>query len=115
MPHEDVHFQLVDLPAVSPEHSTPWLASALQKADAWPVGGGLSGPDCVGEIATVHDMMRERGVTLAEHWEKGVQAVPEDAADDDPFALSLPTLLLANKADAVADAGSELQTLLELV
>jgi ribosome-interacting GTPase 1 len=115
MPHEDVHFQLVDLPAVSPEHPTPWLASALQTADACLLVVDLSDPDCVGEIATVHDMMRERGVTLAEHWEEGVQAVREDAADDDPFALSLPTLLLANKADAVADAGSELQTLLELV
>src|SRR4030095_14433044 len=39
----------------------------------------------------------------------------EEAAADDPCALALPTLLLANKADAVADAGSELHTLLELV
>jgi ribosome-interacting GTPase 1 len=68
----------------------------------------------VGEIETVHDMMRERGVTLAERWEGGT-AASVDAANDDPFALSLPTLLLANKAEAVADAGSELQTLLELV
>lgn len=114
MPHEDVHFQLVDLPAVSPEHPTPWLASALQTADACLLVVDLSDPDCVGEIETVHDMMRERGVTLAVHWE-GVEAVREDVADGDPFALSLPTLLLANKADAVADAGSELHTLLELV
>ena len=113
LPHEDVHFQLVDLPAVSPEHPTPWLASALQTADACLLVVDLGDPDCVGEIETVHDMLRERGVTLAEHWEGG-QAVNEDA-DDDPFALSLPTLLLANKADAVADADSELRTLLELV
>jgi uncharacterized protein len=113
MPHEDVHFQLVDLPAVSPEHPTPWLASALQTADGCLLVVDLSDPDCVGEIETVHDMMRERGVTLAEHW-LGTQAAGEDAADDDPFALSLPTLLLANKADAVADAESELHSLLEL-
>lgn len=30
MPHEDICFQLVDLPAISPEHSVPWLASTLQ-------------------------------------------------------------------------------------
>src|ERR1700680_3352018 len=30
MPHEDVHFQLLDLPAVSPELPVPWLASTLQ-------------------------------------------------------------------------------------
>jgi ribosome-interacting GTPase 1 len=114
MPHEDVHFQLVDLPAVSPEHPTPWLASALQTADACLLVVDLGDPDCVGEIEMVHDMMRERGVTLAERWET-VHAVNEHAADDDPFALSLPTLLLANKADAVADAGAELRTLMDLV
>ena len=69
MPHQDVHFQLVDLPAVSPEHPTPWIASALQTADACLLVVDLSDPDCVGEISTVLDMMRERGVTLAEHWE----------------------------------------------
>lgn len=114
MPYEDVYFQLVDLPAVSPEHPTPWLASALQTADACLLVVDLGDPDCVGEIARVHDMVREGGVTLVEHWE-GPHAENEDAADDDPFALSLPTLLLANKADAVADAGAELRTLLELV
>jgi ribosome-interacting GTPase 1 len=114
MPHEDVHLQLVDLPAVSPEHPTPWLASTLQTADACLLVVDLSDPDCVGEIETVHDMMRERGVMLAEHW-KDMAAMSEDAGDGDPFVLSLRTLLLANKADAVADAGSELRTLLELL
>ena len=113
MPYQDVHFQLVDLPAVSPEHPTPWLASALQTADACLLVVDLGDPDCVGEIEIVHDMMRERGVTLAEHWER-TDAASEDAANEDPFALRLPTLLLANKSDAVADAGSELRTLLEL-
>src|SRR5215510_6336627 len=34
MPHAGIHFQLVDLPAIAPEHPVPWLASALQTADA---------------------------------------------------------------------------------
>ena len=34
LPHEDIRLQLVDLPAVSPEHPRPWLGSALQTADA---------------------------------------------------------------------------------
>jgi uncharacterized protein len=114
MPHEDVHFQLVDLPAASPAHPTPWFASALQTADACLLVVDLSDADCVAEIETVHDMMRERGVTLVEHWESR-GAGSEGAANDDPFALTLPTLLLANKADVVADAATELRTLLELV
>src|SRR5438093_4976410 len=32
MPHEDVHFQLIDLPAIAPEHPVPWLAGTLQTA-----------------------------------------------------------------------------------
>jgi len=41
MTSEDIHFQLVDLPAVSREHPVPWLASAPQTADAGgsPVSG----------------------------------------------------------------------------
>ena len=34
MPYEGIRFQLLDLPAVSPEHPVPWLASTLQTADA---------------------------------------------------------------------------------
>src|SRR5438445_10993481 len=32
--HEDIHFQLIDLPPVAPEHPLPWLHSSLQTADA---------------------------------------------------------------------------------
>ena len=31
MPYEGIRFQLLDLPAVSPEHPVPWLASTLQQ------------------------------------------------------------------------------------
>mgnify|MGYP001098783039 CR=1 FL=1 len=31
---EDVHFQLVDLPAIAAEHPLPWLTATLQSADA---------------------------------------------------------------------------------
>jgi len=34
--------------------------------------------------------------------------------DEDPFALRLPTLLLANKADRLADADAELRAFLEV-
>jgi ribosome-interacting GTPase 1 len=112
MPYQDVHFQLVDLPAVAREHPTPWMASALQTADACLLVVDLGDPDCVGEIETVRAMMLERGVTLVEQW--GDVVADEQPADADLFAVRLPTMLLANKADAVADAESELRTLLEL-
>src|SRR4029453_6493053 len=34
MPYEDIHFQLVDLPAIAPEHPVSWLPSTLQTGGA---------------------------------------------------------------------------------
>src|SRR6266567_9166882 len=58
MPHEDVHFQLVDLPAVSPEHPVPWLAGTLQTADADLLVVDLGEPSCL-------EQMHDFGCTLS--------------------------------------------------
>jgi hypothetical protein len=115
MPYEDVHFQLVDLPAVSPEHPVSWLANALQTADACLLVIDLGDPACVERVDAVHAVLREKRVTLTEHWQPHDQ-LPRGAADteEDPFALRLPTVLLANKADAVLEVQTELRTFLEL-
>jgi hypothetical protein len=115
MPYEDVHFQLVDLPAVSPEHPVSWLANALQTADACLLVIDLGDPACVERVDAVHAVLREKRVTLSEHWQPHDQ-LPRGAADteEDPFALRLPTVLLANKADAVLEVQTELRTFLEL-
>ncbi|GIX29377.1 MAG: GTP-binding protein [Burkholderiales bacterium] len=110
LPHEDVHFQLVDLPAVSPEHPVPWLAAALQTADACLLVVDLGDPACVEQVEALHALLRDKRVTLTERW-----SPDESAADEeDPFALRLPALLLANKADRLVDPEEELRTFLEL-
>jgi ribosome-interacting GTPase 1 len=108
LPHEDIRFQLVDLPAVSPEHPRPWLGSALQTADAALLVVDLEDPACVDRLDAVHAELRERRVTLTDRWE------PVAEGDDDPFARRLPTLLLANKADRLADPEAELRAFLEV-
>jgi hypothetical protein len=116
MPHEDIHFQLVDLPAVSPEHAVPWLTSTLQTADASLLVVDLGDPGCVEQVELVHVSLRETHVTLTDRWEPASASTgtaPE--AEEDPFALRLPTLLLANKADTLADADAELRALLEVL
>ena len=54
MPHEDIHFQLVDLPAVAPEHSVPWLAGlsypALAVSAVTGLGLGDLGPWLFGHL-----------------------------------------------------------------
>jgi uncharacterized protein len=112
MTHEDVHFQLVDLPALSPEHPVAWLAAALQTADACLLVVDLSDAACVEQVQAALALLQEKHVTLSERWEPS--PTEADAAGEDPFALVLPTLMLANKADLIADVGAELEAFREL-
>lgn len=114
MPHEDVHFELVDLPAVSPEHPVPWLGGTLQTADACLLVVDLGEPACVEQVQALHAVLRAKRVTLTDHWMARSAAGAATDADDDPFAIKLPALMLANKADLVADEAAEVETFREL-
>jgi ribosome-interacting GTPase 1 len=111
MPFEDIHFQLVDLPAISPEHPVSWLAGALQTADGCLLVVDLSDPACVERIEALHAVLRVKRVTLTDRWEPEGEAAE---VDEDPFALRLPAVLLTNKADLLADVETELRAFLEL-
>jgi hypothetical protein len=114
MPHEDVHIQLVDLPALSPEHPVPWLTAALQTADACLLVVDLSDPSCVEQAQSALAILRDKHVTLTERWETLNGGEGSDAAGEDPFALVLPALMLANKSDLNADIDVELEAFREL-
>lgn len=111
MPYEDIHFQLVDLPAISPEHPVSWLASTLETADAGLLVADLADPACVEKIEALQAVLRQKRVTLTDRWELEGEA---SEVDEDPFAQRLPVALLANKADLLADVENELRTFLEL-
>ena len=115
MPHEDIHFQLVDLPAIASAHSVPWLASTLQMADAALLVVDLGEPSCVEQVEDVHAVLDAKRLTLTAEWNpSGGSTAGDGAGDDDPFALHLPTLLIANKADCIVDVDAELQAFREL-
>jgi len=115
MPHDDIHFQLVDLPAIAPEHPVPWLAGALQTADAGLLVLDLGEPSCVDELQAMQALLEQKRVVLSERWEAtATSRGSASPADDDPFALRLPTLLLANKADRSSDIDADLQVFREL-
>jgi len=115
---EDVLFQLVDLPAVAPEHPLPWLAGSLQTADACLLVVDLADPDCVQQVATVQAELARRRTSLVTQWPgEGAGTGVFDAAtasDEDALALRLPTLLLANKADLLDRPETDLEVLAEL-
>jgi uncharacterized protein len=115
MPFEGIHFQLVDLPAISPEHPVSWLASALQTADACLLVVDLSHPACVERIEALHAVLLEKRVTLTDRWElEGEPAGEAAEVDEDPFVLRLPAVLLANRVDLLAGVDLELRAFLEL-
>jgi len=121
LPHEDIHFQLIDLPPIAPEHPVPWLGSTLQTADAALLVVDLGEPACLEQLQAVQSMLAAKRVTLTERWEgaddtrSGARVgAGETAGADDPFSVRLPALLLANKADRIADPEAELQALCEV-
>jgi len=115
MPFEDVQFQLIDLPPVSADHPVPWLANTLQTADAALLVVDLADPSCLDQLQSVQSVLAQQRVTLSEQWSAGDSAhANAPAPDNDPFALRLPSLLLANKVDGIADVEAELQVLRDL-
>ena len=117
LPHLDIFIQLVDLPPVSGQHPVPWLANALQPADAALLVVDLVDPDCVDHVLELHDLLAERKVTLTGDWRPPGEADALKNADgewQDPFAQLLPTLLVATKADQVPHLDEEIAALREL-
>ncbi|NHA13500.1 TGS domain-containing protein [Thioalkalivibrio sp. XN279] len=107
LPFEDVAFQLLDLPSMSPEHSPPWIASSLQSCDAALLVVDLADPACVENVQFILDTLEGKKVSLVADWpalESGADEGPgESDTLDDPFRIELPTLLVANKSDLLPD------------
>jgi ribosome-interacting GTPase 1 len=115
MPYQDIHFQLVDLPAVFPEHPLPWLPATLQTADAALLVIDLDEPSCVEQVHAARAILAERRITLTEDASQQSTSSRANENDElDPFALHIPTLALANKADRIANVEGELRAFQEL-
>ena len=105
---EDAAIQLVDLPPISSQHPIPWIGNTLQSADGALFVIDLGQPGCVEQIVQVRELLAERRVTLTGTWDRAV------GDQDDPFAIRIPTLLLANKADVIPDIEGDLDVCREL-
>ena len=136
--YEDIQIQLVDLPAISTDFMEPWMPNSLERADAVLLVVDINDPACVEQIQIVLNRLAEKNIALSEHWpglseddehrhnpmahqhdhehdENGIaHEGDEDAEIENPFRLSLPTLLIANKCDLDPDP-DELEILEELV
>ena len=113
-PHADIHFQLVDLPPITAEFMEPWLAAALQPADAALLVIDVNAPECVEQVPALMARLAERKVFLCEDWPGLSAGAEETDVLDDPFRLDLPALLVANKCDLDPDP-EEVKVLEELL
>lgn len=100
---EDIAFQLLDLPSMSPDHSPPWIPSTLQTSDAALLVVDLADPACVEQVRFILDTLAARKVSLVSRWPGSDGVAAPETDGDDPFRVRLPTLLLANKSDLVTD------------
>jgi len=117
LPHEDVQFQLVDLPPVTEDYMEPWMGGTLHNTDAVLLVVDLSDPACVEQLDALLRRLREKKVTLVpRRGESGAPPAPGESEEAvlDPFRASLPALLLANKADCFSDPEAELAVFREL-
>lgn len=112
--HEDVQFQVVDLPPVAEDYIEPWMGGTLHNADAVALVVDLSDPGCVDQLDAVERRLVEKKVDLVPRLDASPPAEGEDDAGLDPFRVRLPAVLLANKADLFADPGAELSVFREI-
>jgi ribosome-interacting GTPase 1 len=115
--HEDVQFQVVDLPPVAEDYFEPWMSGTLHNSDAAALVVDLSDPGCVEQLEAIERRLEEKKVSLVPRLDAGAGAGPgeeEDEAALDPFRARLPALLLANKADLFPDPEAELAVFREI-
>jgi len=97
---------------VSPEYPIPWLADSVQPADGCLFTVDLSRAGCLERTMKAMEIFSERRIRLRGVWPEGIAPVLQD--QDDPFAIRLPTLLVANKADQIDDVDGEMEVFREL-
>ncbi len=109
---DDVSLQLIDLPPITDAHEFPWIANAMQQADGALLVVDLGHAGCVEELVVLHDVLAARKVRLSAVWPASAPKAP--TIDDDPFAVSLPTVVIANFADEIPEVDEQLTVLREL-
>ena len=68
MPFEDIQFQLVDLPPISADYFEPWLVNTLQHADGVLLVIDVADPECLEQVPTVLERLKEKKIFLRSAW-----------------------------------------------
>jgi ribosome-interacting GTPase 1 len=112
LPLEDIAFQLVDLPPISPGRMAPWMAGLLQMTDAVWLVVDLADPECTEHVVAICAELAQHKISLTDRW-PGLNGGRAAEGLLDPLGVRLPTLLVANKCDLDPDP-DEVKVLEEL-
>ncbi len=105
LPHEDVQFQIVDLPPVSAEFMPPWLPNAVTNAHAALVVVDLGLPGVVENVIAIRERLQDKRITLVDDWDGRLR--PGLASDRDaPAGLPNGEAGDDGAGDGVTDADS---------
>ena len=66
--HNDVQFQMVDLPPISATYMETWMPNALQPAQAALLVVDLGVPGCVENVAAIAERLDEKRISLVDDW-----------------------------------------------
>ncbi|MDD5223870.1 MAG: 50S ribosome-binding GTPase [bacterium] len=102
MKFEDVQVQLVDTPAISPEHTQTWLSSLLRNADGIVIVLDLGSDQILEDSEEVFKYLAQCKIRFA----------PASPAQPEPGWVSIPGFLVGNKSD-LDDDGVRRQILSE--
>ena len=117
IPYEDVNLQLVDLPPITEQYIVPWIVNALQPADAALLVVDVGTSDCLDQLGGLLAVLASRRITLVPEWNRPDSVAEADTGEEieNPFAIRLPTALVATHADENPNTGEELEILQELL
>ncbi len=83
--HEDVQFQLIDLPPVDTDFMVPWMPNAVQPAHAALLVVDLRIPGCVENVVAIRDQLAAKRISLVDDWggrlTGGIELLAEQAVD----------------------------------
>ncbi len=115
MPVDDVMLQIVDLPPLSSQHPVNWISSPLQSADACLLVVDIADPEVAQQVEDVVQQLAARRVGLTRDWPVDGEPSGVEFEGEDPFGLTLPTLLVGNKSDLDPDGAADVAALEELL
>jgi len=115
MPVDDVMLQIVDLPPLSSQHPVNWISSPLQSADACLLVVDIADPEVAQQVEDVVEQLGARRIGLTRTWPADGEPAGLESEGEDPFGLTLPTLLVGNKSDLDPDGAADVAALEELL